>query len=266
MWVTDSLPWVQSPHGQSAALLYHSLPCVKPIFRREVYIGLPHANSYSVHMIIYHQNIIIWIVLCLFSLVCGVLPFHGGNVKIESYRDVTPWLRQLWQKICLEHAAKDSMGPTTGLKCSDRGEKDVAHVLWYQNASRRDRILVCSPDLSVGDFLESDRGYLGGTGGFAFLQLPRSSKPISSTLRKAFLSAGKDYNNMSQKPGSLMSVVLELTINKNTKFFQISRDGRTAPSWWCMRILRASTLDNYAILKKLSSVQRGIAPRFISVF
>ena len=30
---------------------------------------------------------------------------------------------------------------------------------WFQNASRRAGILVCSPDLSVGDFLESDAGF-----------------------------------------------------------------------------------------------------------
>ena len=38
---------------------YHSLPSVKPIFRGGVYIGLLHGNSYSFHMIIYHQNVII---------------------------------------------------------------------------------------------------------------------------------------------------------------------------------------------------------------
>ena len=27
---------------------------------------------------------------------------------------------------------------------------------WYQDASRRAEILVCSPDLSIGDFLETD--------------------------------------------------------------------------------------------------------------
>ena len=31
---------------------------------------------------------------------------------------------------------------------------------WFQNASRRAAILVCSPDLSVGDFLESDAGFV----------------------------------------------------------------------------------------------------------
>ena len=30
---------------------------------------------------------------------------------------------------------------------------------WFQDASRRAGILVCSPDLSVGDFLESDAGF-----------------------------------------------------------------------------------------------------------
>ena len=29
---------------------------------------------------------------------------------------------------------------------------------WYQDASRRAGILVCSPDLSIGDFLETDAG------------------------------------------------------------------------------------------------------------
>ena len=31
---------------------------------------------------------------------------------------------------------------------------------WFQNASRRAGILVCNPDLSVGDFLESDAGFV----------------------------------------------------------------------------------------------------------
>ena len=30
---------------------------------------------------------------------------------------------------------------------------------WFQDASRRVGILVCSPDLSAGDFLESDAGF-----------------------------------------------------------------------------------------------------------
>ena len=36
---------------------------------------------------------------------------------------------------------------------------------WYQDASRRTGILICSPDLSVGDFLESDAGLRRGAGG-----------------------------------------------------------------------------------------------------
>ena len=31
---------------------------------------------------------------------------------------------------------------------------------WYQDASRRAGILVCSPDLSIGDFLETDTGFV----------------------------------------------------------------------------------------------------------
>ena len=31
---------------------------------------------------------------------------------------------------------------------------------WYQDASRRAGILVCTPDLSVGDFLESEAGFV----------------------------------------------------------------------------------------------------------
>ena len=31
---------------------------------------------------------------------------------------------------------------------------------WYQDASRRARIFVCSPDLNIGDFLETDAGYV----------------------------------------------------------------------------------------------------------
>ena len=31
---------------------------------------------------------------------------------------------------------------------------------WFQDASRRTGILVCSPDLSIGDFLESDAGFV----------------------------------------------------------------------------------------------------------
>ena len=31
---------------------------------------------------------------------------------------------------------------------------------WYQDASRRAGILVCSPDLSIGDSLETDAGFV----------------------------------------------------------------------------------------------------------
>ena len=31
---------------------------------------------------------------------------------------------------------------------------------WYQDALRRSGFLVCSPDMSVGDFLESDAGFI----------------------------------------------------------------------------------------------------------
>ena len=31
---------------------------------------------------------------------------------------------------------------------------------WYQDASKRAGILVCSPDLSIGDFLETDAGFV----------------------------------------------------------------------------------------------------------
>ena len=31
---------------------------------------------------------------------------------------------------------------------------------WYQDASRRAGILVCNPDLGVGDFLETDAGFV----------------------------------------------------------------------------------------------------------
>ena len=37
-------------------------------------------------------------------------------------------------------------------KCSENSA-------WYQDASRRVGILVCSPDLSIGDFLENDPGF-----------------------------------------------------------------------------------------------------------
>ena len=42
----------------------------------------------------------------------------------------------------------------------------------YQDASKRAEILVCSPDLSIGDFLETDTGFvLGGRGGGTCVQL-----------------------------------------------------------------------------------------------
>ena len=34
------------------------------------------------------------------------------------------------------------------------------NFVWYQDASRRAEILVCSPDLSIGDFLETDAGFV----------------------------------------------------------------------------------------------------------
>ena len=50
--------------------------------------------------------------------------------------------------------AKECKASPRCLTCTDRGEKDVAH------ASRRARILVCSPDLSIRDFLETDAGFV----------------------------------------------------------------------------------------------------------
>ena len=38
-------------------------------------------------------------------------------------------------------------------KCSKNSD-------WYQDASRRAGILVCSPDLSIGDFLDTDAGFV----------------------------------------------------------------------------------------------------------
>ena len=38
-------------------------------------------------------------------------------------------------------------------KCSENSA-------WYQDASRRAGILVCSPDLSIADFLETDAGFV----------------------------------------------------------------------------------------------------------
>ena len=38
-----------------------------------------------------------------------------------------------------------------------KGSKNSA---WYQDASRRAGILVCSPDLSIADFLETDAGFV----------------------------------------------------------------------------------------------------------
>ena len=31
---------------------------------------------------------------------------------------------------------------------------------WYQDASRRAEIFLCSPDLSIGDFMETDAGFV----------------------------------------------------------------------------------------------------------
>ena len=42
----------------------------------------------------------------------------------------------------------------------ERGHKWSENSAWYQGASRRADILVCSPDLSVEDFLESDSGFV----------------------------------------------------------------------------------------------------------
>ena len=39
-------------------------------------------------------------------------------------------------------------------------QKWSANSTWYENASRRDEILVFSPDLSIRDFLETDAGFV----------------------------------------------------------------------------------------------------------
>ena len=41
--------------------------------------------------------------------------------------------------------------------CTLSGRKDAC---WYQDASRKADVLVCSPDLSIGDFLVTDAGYV----------------------------------------------------------------------------------------------------------
>ena len=64
---------------------------------------------------------------------------------------------------------------------------------WYQDASRRPGILVCSPGLSIADFLETDAGFvLVEVRGYvctAATSLPtilsRYLRPRSSSLRKA---------------------------------------------------------------------------------
>ena len=64
---------------------------------------------------------------------------------------------------------------------------------WYQDASRRAGILVLSPHLSIGDFLETDGGSFGSRWRrhlcTAATSLPtilsRFSRPRSSSLRKA---------------------------------------------------------------------------------
>ena len=37
-----------------------------------------------------------------------------------------------------------------------------ANSAWYQDASRRAGILVCNPDLGVGEFLETEAGFVRG--------------------------------------------------------------------------------------------------------
>ena len=38
--------------------------------------------------------------------------------------------------------------------------KEAQNSAWYQYASGRTGILVCSPDLSIADFLETDAGFV----------------------------------------------------------------------------------------------------------
>ena len=64
---------------------------------------------------------------------------------------------------------------------------------WHQDASRRAGILVCRPELSIVDFPDTDAGfawvdvvgYVCTTATFLPTILTRSSKPRSSSLRKA---------------------------------------------------------------------------------
>ena len=64
---------------------------------------------------------------------------------------------------------------------------------WYQDASRRAGILVCSPDLSIRDFLETDAGFasveVAGVRAYSCYFSPSdpfeiSLRPRSSSLRK----------------------------------------------------------------------------------
>ena len=54
---------------------------------------------------------------------------------------------------CPRHPDEDVLLISKQNKCSENSA-------WYQDASRMVDILVCSTDLSVGDFLESDAGFI----------------------------------------------------------------------------------------------------------
>ena len=104
--------------------------------------------------------------------------------------------------------AKNCKATPWCLACSDRDDKDVAHVFensaWYQNALRRAGILVCSPNLSVVDFLESDAGFVWVELTSPTTILSRSSRPRSSFFRKASVrllgSASQGVTSIVRRP------------------------------------------------------------------
>ena len=85
---------------------------------------------------------------------------QGGTLEAEGWK-----VKFLQLNLGRGNEAQDLLMPTARERRDDmlfisEQHKWSENSFWYQDASRRAGILVCSPDLSIGNFLKTDAGFV----------------------------------------------------------------------------------------------------------
>ena len=85
---------------------------------------------------------------------------QGGAPEVEGWK-----VKFLQLNLGRGKEAQNLLMPTAKERGADvllisEQHKWSENSAWYQDASRRAGILVCSPDLSIGDFLKTDVGFV----------------------------------------------------------------------------------------------------------